>query len=42
MTTQEAIKELTNMKNYCTIKSIPALDYAIAVLTEKLEKEQQK
>lgn len=41
MTTQEAIKELQNMKNYCTIKSIPALDYAIAVLTEKQEKEQK-
>ncbi len=42
MTAQEAIRELQNMKSYCTAKSIPALDYAIAVLTEKLEKEQDK
>lgn len=39
MTAQEAIKELQNIKNYCTASALPALDYAIAVLTEKLERE---
>ena len=34
MTPQEAIKELQNIKNYCTANALPALDYAIAVLKE--------
>ena len=39
MTTREVIKELQNIKNYCSASSLPALDYAIAVLTQKLESE---
>ena len=39
MTTAEAIKELQNIKNYCAASALPALDYAIAVLTKKLESE---
>lgn len=40
MTTQEAIKELQNIKNYCMASALPALDYAIAVLKEKLEQQE--
>ncbi len=40
MTAREAIRELENMKQYCTAKSIPALDYAIKALREKQENEQ--
>ena len=39
MTAKEAIRELQNMKLYCTAKSIPALDCAIQALKEKAEKE---
>ncbi len=39
MTAREAIRELENMKQYCTAKSIPALDYAIKALREKQENE---
>ena len=35
MTVQEVIRELQNIKNYATASALPALDYAIAVLTEK-------
>ena len=35
MTTKEAIRQLQDMKQYCTAKSIPALDYAIKALKEK-------
>ena len=41
MTVQEAIKELQNIKNYAQANALPALDYAIAVLTEKQEKEEK-
>ncbi len=41
MTAQEAIRELQNIKNYCTASALPALDYAIAVLTEKREQEEK-
>ena len=41
MTTAEAIKELQNIKNYCAASALPALDYAIAVLTKKLESEKE-
>ena len=41
MTTQEAIKELQNIKNYCAASALPALDYAIAVLTQKMETEKE-
>lgn len=40
MTAKEAIRELQNMKQYCTAKSIPALDYAIKALKEKAEAEE--
>lgn len=39
MTVQEVIRELQNIKNYATASALPALDYAIAVLTEKAESE---
>ena len=42
MNAQEAIKELQNIKNYATASALPALDYAIAVLTEKVEAEAEK
>ncbi len=42
MTTKEAIRELENMKQYCTARSIPALDYAIKVLREKREQEKRE
>ena len=42
MTPQEAIKELQNIKNYCTANALPALDYAIAVLKELQDKQDQQ
>ena len=39
MTAKEAIRQLEDMKHYCTAKSIPALDYAIDALKERREKE---
>ena len=39
MTAKEAIRELENIKQYCTAEAIPALDYAIDALKEKREKE---
>ena len=41
MTAKEAIRELQHMKQYCTAKSIPALDYAIKALKEKAEAEEK-
>lgn len=41
MTAKEAIRELQNMKQYCTAKSIPALDYAIKALKEKADGEKE-
>ena len=35
MTTKEAIRQLQDMKQYCTAKSIPDLDYVIKALKEK-------
>ena len=40
MNAQEAIKELQNIKNYATARALPALDYAIAVLTGVAEAEE--
>ena len=37
MDLQEVIRELQNIKNYCTPSALPALEYAITVLTGKLE-----
>lgn len=42
MTCQEAIQELQDIKNYCTANALPALDFAIAVLMEKLKEETEK
>ncbi len=39
MTAKEAIRELELLKQYCTAKAIPAVDYAIRVLKEQAEKE---
>ena len=41
MTAKEAIRQLQDMKHYCTAKAIPALDYAIKALKEKAETEKQ-
>ena len=37
MDLQEVIRELQNIKNYCTPSALPALEYAITVLAGKLE-----
>ena len=37
MTAKEAIRELEQIKQYCTAKSIPAVDYAIQVLQQTQE-----
>ncbi len=42
MTAQEAIHELQNIKNYCTASALPALDYAIAMLTKQLDEEPEE
>ena len=39
MDLQEVIRELQNIKNYCTPSALPALEYAIAVLTVMLEEQ---
>lgn len=47
MTAQKAIKELKQVRQYCTASAIPAIDYAIQVLQglaereKKLEEEQK-
>ena len=42
MTTQEAIRELQNIRQYCAAQSIPAVDFALKVLREKLEQEEKQ
>ena len=42
MTLQEVIQELQNIKSYCTASALPALDYAIAVLTEVKEQREKE
>ena len=37
MDLQEVIRELQNIKNYCTPSALPALEYAITVLAGKLD-----
>lgn len=39
MTIQDAIRELQQIRQYCTATAIPAVDYAIKVLKEKAEAE---
>lgn len=41
MTAKEAIKELKDIRNYCTARSIPAVDYAIEVLAELEQKQEE-
>ena len=41
MTVEEVIRELANIKNYCTASALPALDYAIAVLEQQKEAEEK-
>lgn len=41
MTAKEAIRELEQIKQYCTARAIPAVDYAIQVLKEQLETEEK-
>lgn len=42
MTAQEAIQELLNIQQYCTPRSLAALDYAIRAVQEKEEREKQE
>ena len=42
VTVEEVIRELANIKNYCTASALPALDYAIAVLEKQKEAEEKK
>lgn len=39
MTAKEAIRELELLKQYCTAKAIPAVDYAIKALRQLAEQE---
>ena len=41
MTAKEAIRQLEDMKHYCTAQAIPALDYAIDAMKEKAEREKE-
>ena len=42
MDIQEVIQELENIKNYCAPSALAALDYAIAVLSEKQENQRRE
>ena len=39
MTAHEAIQELLQIKQYCTPRSLAAVDYAIRAIQEKEERE---
>lgn len=41
MTAKDAIRELEQIKQYCSATAIPAVDYAISVLKEQAKKEAQ-
>lgn len=41
MELQEVIKELQNIKNYCTPNALPALEQAISILTEMQENQEK-
>lgn len=41
MTAQAAIKELKQVRQYCTASAIPAIDYAVQVLQGLAEREKQ-
>ena len=40
MTAQQAIHELKQVRQYCSARAIPAIDYAIQVLQKTVEKEE--
>lgn len=40
MTAKEAIRELEQIRQYCSAKAIPAVDYAIKVLRKQLEEQE--
>lgn len=40
MTAKEAIRELEQIRQYCTASAIPAVDYAIRVLQKAQEEEE--
>lgn len=40
MTTKDAIRELKEIRQYCTATSLVALNYAIEVLKDKVKKEE--
>ena len=42
MTAKDAIRELEQIKQYCTARAIPAVDYAILVLRERAEAEESQ
>lgn len=42
MTAKEAIRELEQIKQYCTARSIPAVDYAIKVLQQTMEESKEQ
>lgn len=42
MTITDCITELKDIKNYCTISAIPAVDYAIKLLEEKAAEDAKK
>ena len=41
MTAKEAIRELEQIKQYCTARSIPAVDYANKVLQQTEEESKE-
>lgn len=41
MTAHQAIKELKQVRQYCTASAIPAIDYAIQVLQGLAEREKK-
>ncbi len=42
MTISDCIAELKDIKNYCTISAIPAVDFAIKTLEEKMAEDAKK
>lgn len=41
MTAQKAIKELKQVRQYCTASAIPAIDYAVQILRGLAEREKK-
>lgn len=42
MTAQQAIHELKQVRQYCSARAIPAIDYAIQVLQKTGDKEEKQ